>query len=216
MRRIGVLLCGCGAYDGSEIQETVLLVLALSRRSMDAAFLAPDIEQRDVVDHSTGDLLESAPPRGVLVEAARIARGAVSPIHEMPEALLDALVIPGGMGTVKNLCLPGSGPLGLGDLRPEVASLLGALAARKAPVAALGLAQAVLRRHQGRPLDQEPVWVPSREVVVDEERRTLFTPGFMGTGDLEEVAEGIDRLVEHLARWLGVHPGLEMRRGRPK
>ncbi len=213
MRRIGVLLSGCGAFDGSDIQETVLLVLALSRHGMEAAFLAPEVEQREVVDHATGDVLSGAPPRGVLAEAARVARGAVAPIGEVPATFLDALVIPGGMGAVKNLCLPGADPLGFGAVRPEVAALLDALLARKAPVAVLGLAHALLARHQGLPLGPEPVWVPAGEVVVDEERRTLFSPGFMGTGSLEEVALGIDRLVEHLARWLGVHPGLRLRKG---
>ncbi len=212
MRRVGVLLAGCGAYDGSDVQESVLLVLSLSRPGMDAAFLAPDVEHRDVVDHSTGDSLEAAPARRVLTEAARIARGVVSPIHEMPAALLDALVIPGGIGTVKNLCLPGTGPLGLGAVRPEVASLLEALLARKAPIAVLGLAHAVLARHQGLPLGQEPVWVGARDVVVNEDLRTVFTPGFMGTGNLEDVAAGIDRVVENLARWLGVRPALRMKK----
>jgi enhancing lycopene biosynthesis protein 2 len=213
VRRVGVLLSGCGIYDGSEIQETVLLVLALAKRGMEPLFLAPDVEQSDVVDHSTGGTLLSAPPRRVLAEAARIARGSVASLQDTSPAMLDALAVPGGMGTVKNLCLPGSGPLGCGDVRPEVAAMLDALSARKAPVAVLGLAEALLARYQGRPLDQERAWVPAREVVVDEERRTLFTPGFMGSSDLEEVAEGIDRLADHLARWLGVHPGLKVRKG---
>ncbi|MBZ5640391.1 MAG: isoprenoid biosynthesis protein ElbB [Acidobacteriia bacterium] len=215
MRRVGVLLSGCGTYDGSEIQETVLLVLALARRGMESLFLAPDVEQRDVVDHSTGDTRPEAAPRRVLVESARIARGVVAAVHETPETQLDALAIPGGMGAVKNLCLEGPGLLGLGPLRPDVVALLDALTARKAPVAVMGLAEVVLARHQGRPLGQEPVYVPASEVVVDEERRTLFTPGFMGSDDLEEVAVGIDRLADHLARWLGVHPELRLRKGKP-
>jgi len=86
------------------------------------------------------------------------------------------------MGCVKNLCLPEPGRLGLGDVRPEIAALLDALAERKAPVATVGLAEALLARHQGRALDVKPTWVPVREVVADEERRTLFTPGFMAVG----------------------------------
>jgi enhancing lycopene biosynthesis protein 2 len=215
MRRVGVLLSGCGTYDGSEIQETVLLVLALAKRGMKAAFLAPDVEQRDVVDHSTGGVIEDAAPRQVLVEAARVARGVVTAVGETPFGQLDALAIPGGMGAVKNLCLPGAGRLGFGPVRPDVAALLDALSARKAPVAVVGLADAVLARHRGRPLDQDPTWVPAGEVVVDEDRRTVFTPGFMASDDLEEVAEGIERLADHLARWLGLHPELRVRARRP-
>lgn len=32
MKKIGVVLSGCGVYDGSEIHETVLTLLALSRQ----------------------------------------------------------------------------------------------------------------------------------------------------------------------------------------
>jgi enhancing lycopene biosynthesis protein 2 len=215
MRRVGVLLSGCGTYDGSEIQETVLLVFALARRGMEPVFLAPEVEQRDVVDHSTGDVRPEAAPRQVLVEAARIARGVVTALHETPPGHLDALAIPGGMGAVKNLCRSEPGLLGFGPVRSDVAAVLDELLGRKAPVAVLGLAEAVLARHQGRPLGQEPVWVAAREVVVDEERKTLFTPGFMGSDDLEEVAEGIERLADHLARWLGVHPKLRVRKVTP-
>ncbi len=33
MKKIGVVLSGCGVYDGSEIHETVLTLLALSRQA---------------------------------------------------------------------------------------------------------------------------------------------------------------------------------------
>lgn len=32
MKKVGVVLSGCGVYDGSEIHETVLTLLALSRQ----------------------------------------------------------------------------------------------------------------------------------------------------------------------------------------
>ena len=35
----------------------------------------------------------------------------------------------------------------------------------------------------------------------------LFTPGFMGTDDITQAAEGIERMVEELARRLAVAPG---------
>jgi len=58
--------------------------------------------------------------------------------------------------------------------------------------------------------------VPAGEVVVDEERRTLFTPGFMATDDLLTVAEGIERLADRLAGWLGVGEALRVRRAPPQ
>jgi len=39
--------------------------------------------------------------------------------------------------------------------------------------------------------------------MADRERGVLFTPGFVGTDEITEVAEGIERLVEELASWIG-------------
>lgn len=204
MRRVGLLFSGCGIYDGSEVQETVLLILALKRRGLRLVLLAPDVEQRDTVDHTTGEAIAGAERRSVLVESARVTRGAMQALHDVSPEALDALVILGGLGAVKNLFEPGEGRLGIGPLRREVASVLDALSQRGAPVAAVGMGEVVLARHQGRPLDPDRAAFPAGRVDADDERNTLFTPGFMGTDEVTEVAEGIDRLVEELARRLGV------------
>jgi enhancing lycopene biosynthesis protein 2 len=207
MRRIGVLLSGCGRYDGSEIHETVLLLLALRRRGWRVVFLAPDVEQADVVSHATGEVSEPSSSRRVLDESARLARGVVRDVAQVAAAELDGLVIPGGAGVVKNLCLEGPGPLGGGALRPELRRLLDDLASRGAPLAAVGLAEVVLARHQDRPLSDAAMTYPPEEVVIDAERNVLFTPGLLSTDDLERAARGIERLVEELARRVAAHPG---------
>ena len=89
-------------------------------------------------------------------------------------------------------------------MREEVGRLLDGLRQRGAPVAVVGLAEVVLARHEDRPLDGAPMAVPPTEIVVDEERKTLFTPGFMGTDDITDVARGLDRLVDEIARRLGM------------
>lgn len=73
MKKVGVVLSGCGVYDGSEIHETVLTLLALSRQGADVICFAPDKTQADVVNHLTGEPM--AESRNVLIEAARIVRG---------------------------------------------------------------------------------------------------------------------------------------------
>lgn len=69
MKKIGVVLSGCGVYDGSEIHETVLTLLALSRQGADVICFAPDKTQADVINHLTGEPM--AESRNVLIEAAR-------------------------------------------------------------------------------------------------------------------------------------------------
>ena len=41
MKKVGVVLSGCGVYDGSEIHETVLTLLALSRQGADVICFSP-------------------------------------------------------------------------------------------------------------------------------------------------------------------------------
>ena len=103
MAKVGVVLSGCGVFDGTEIHEAVLTLLALDRRGAEAVCMAPNVDQAHVVDHLSGQ--EAAGERrNVLVEAARIARGNIRDIATVQAAELDALMIPGGFGAAKNLC----------------------------------------------------------------------------------------------------------------
>ena len=40
---IGIQLAGCGVFDGSEIHEAVLTLLALDREGADIICMAPDM-----------------------------------------------------------------------------------------------------------------------------------------------------------------------------
>lgn len=101
MKKVGVVLSGCGVYDGAEIHETVLTLLAIARNGAQAVCFAPDKQQADVINHLTGEpMLET---RNVLIEAARITRGEIRPLAQAVSAELDALIVPGGFGAAKNL-----------------------------------------------------------------------------------------------------------------
>ena len=101
-RRVAVTLSGCGVYDGSEINEAVLTLLSLGRRGAAWRCFAPDIEQREVIDHRNGEAMGEK--RNVLRESARIARGEIDSLAGLDMAEFDALIVPGGFGVAKNLC----------------------------------------------------------------------------------------------------------------
>jgi len=65
MKKIGIVLSGCGVYDGSEIHEAVITLLALARRGVDVVCFAPDKSQVDVINHLTGEPM--AESRNVLI-----------------------------------------------------------------------------------------------------------------------------------------------------
>ena len=71
--KVAVILSGCGVFDGAEIHESVLTLLALARAGAKVTCAAPDITQRHVINHATGEEIEDE-DRNVLEEAARILK----------------------------------------------------------------------------------------------------------------------------------------------
>ncbi len=98
--KVAVLLSGSGVYDGTEIQEAVISLLALSKRGIEYQCTAPDVNQHHVINHTNGEEMDET--RNVLVESARIARGEIIAVIDLEVSDYDGLVIPGGFGTAKN------------------------------------------------------------------------------------------------------------------
>jgi len=101
MKKIAVILSGCGVYDGSEIHEAVMTLLAIDKLGASYEIFAPDINQYHVINHLTGEVMNET--RNVLIESARIARGKIKPLKDYKASNYDGLVLPGGFGAAKNL-----------------------------------------------------------------------------------------------------------------
>lgn len=100
-KNFAVIISGCGASDGAEIGEVMMMLLAISSTSNKCTIFAPDIEQMHVVNHLTGDVVPEK--RNVLVEAGRISRGNVLALSKYKVEDFDGLIMPGGFGAAKNL-----------------------------------------------------------------------------------------------------------------
>jgi enhancing lycopene biosynthesis protein 2 len=221
MPKIGVVLSGCGVYDGAEIHEAVLTLLALDRKGADVICMAPDISQAHVINHRTG---KESPGemRNVLTESARIARGDIRDIASVAAADIDALVFPGGFGAAKNLCdFAFKGPDC--SVEPEVQRLVEEMLDARKPIAAVCIAPALLARVMGAAnlpgrltigTDAETgkaieamggvhVSCPVNEFVVDNELKIISSPAYMLGQSISEVAEGIDKTIDELFRLLG-------------
>lgn len=101
MKKIAVILAGCGVFDGAEINEAVLTLLEILKQGAHYQCMAPNIDQAHVINHLTGKEMDET--RNVLVEAARIARGNIIDVATANAADYDALILPGGFGVAKNL-----------------------------------------------------------------------------------------------------------------
>jgi enhancing lycopene biosynthesis protein 2 len=218
--KVGVVLSGCGVYDGAEIHESVLTLLALDRAGAEAVCIAPDAAQRHVVNHLTGQPAEGE-SRNVLVEAARIARGKVKSLSGFDPSTLDALVLPGGFGAAKNLsdfAFRGADC----EVHPEVARVVRAVHSAGKPVGAICIAPVLLARLLGseKPkltigtdsgtaaaigkMGGEHVSCGGGKAVVDEENRLVTTPAYMLDSSISEVSAGIEKLVGELLRMVHV------------
>lgn len=217
MKKIAVILSGCGVYDGAEIHESVLTLLALEQNGLDYQCFAPNIEQMHVINHLTGDVAEGE-SRNVLVEAARIARGNIKDLAQAKESDFDAAVLPGGFGAAKNLCdfaVKGSDC----TVNPDVERFIKAMATAKKPVGFICIAPAMIPRLYGEGSrltignDKETASAieamggvhmacPVEDIVYDEERNLLSTPAYMLAGSVSEAASGISKLVAKLASLL--------------
>jgi enhancing lycopene biosynthesis protein 2 len=144
--KIGVLLSGCGVYDGAEIHESVLTLLAIEEAGAKAVCLSVNKNQHHVVNHLTGEeMLEN---RNMIIESARIARGAVHDISTYDISQVDALVIPGGFGSAKNFSTWAfDGPTG--TILPEIKHLIQKFISNKKPIAALCVSPVVLALAMG-------------------------------------------------------------------
>ncbi len=202
MIKAGILLSGCGFYDGTEVSEAVLAALSLERAGARVVHIAPDIDQMHTVDHLSGSEV-ATDHRRLAAEAARLARGKVKNVTDQPPGELGALVIPGGQGVVKNLMSNFARLSAPRAILPEVRALLADLAQRKAPIGSISLGRTLVQTFLDEPLGEDDMQLAATEVLVDEPRRLVFTPGFLTGTSLSEVAVGIDRMVQALMRLSG-------------
>lgn len=210
-KKIGVILSGCGVYDGSEIHEAVLTLLAIDRNGAEAICMAPDMELVEV-DHLAGQ--PTGAKRNVLVESARIARGKITDIAKIKAADLDAIIFPGGFGAAKNLCDFASKGADA-SVNPEVARIIKEIVSAKKPIGAICIAPALIAAALGKECAPEitigndagtaaainatgsvHLNCQVREFVVDKKNRIVTTPAYMLAGCISEAADGIEKAVK--------------------
>lgn len=208
MKKIAVVLSGCGVFDGAEIHEATLTMLAIAQQGASYQCFAPDMPQAQVVNHITGEEMDET--RNVLVEAARIARGNIKALAEYRAEDYDAIVFPGGFGAAKNLCtFAFDGPeCSVNEtveqaIRSTVAAgkPLGALCISPAVVAkVLGDVQLTIGQDKATADALEKLGARHKntnhgEIVVDEKYKVITTPCYMLDATIDQIAEGASRVV---------------------
>ncbi|MBD78461.1 MAG: isoprenoid biosynthesis protein ElbB [Crocinitomicaceae bacterium] len=226
-KKVLVVLSGCGVYDGSEIHESVLTLLALNDNGIEYQCAAPNLEQHHVINHLNGEEMSEA--RNILVESARIARGDIRELATVDVNEYAGVVLPGGFGAAKNLTKWAfEGPNGEIDL--SVKKVL--VEARKAdlPIVAFCMSPVVLAKaFEGERVnaeltvgtDQEPSpyeinaisegmnsigsvskKATVQEIIIDTENKLITSPCYMMEASISQINTGIRKAIEAFSSML--------------
>lgn len=212
MKKIAVILSGCGVYDGSEIHEATMALLAVKRNGAEYEIYAPDKTQYDVVNHYSG--MQSDEYRNVLVEAARIARGNINPLKELDPNTVDAILFPGGFGVAKNLssyAFKGAEY----DVIPELKELIKSMHSMGKPIGAMCIAPILLAKSLEKPTitvgnsndDAAKAAVgagavhtetASGSICVDKANKVVTAPCYMLDANIVNIFDEADKVVKEL------------------
>ena len=214
-KKFAVILSGCGNKDGAEIHESVMTLWAIHKHGAEYQCFAPDIDQHHVLNFITNQ--EMAEKRNVLVESARIARGAIMDLKAYKVNDFDGLVMPGGLGVAKNLstfAFEGADC----TVNEDVVRAVKETAAQNKPIGALCIAPAIIAKILGDvevTIGQDPgteaaiikmsashQQTTHGEIVVDRQHKIVTTPCYMLDARVDQIGEGAENLVIALLEML--------------
>lgn len=222
--KIGVLLSGCGVYDGAEIHEAVFSLLAIEEKGFDATCIGVNKDQHHVVNHISGTEMDEK--RNMLTEAARIARGNITDISDLNLDDIDGLIIPGGFGSAKSLTSWAfDGPDG--KIIKEVKDLILKLIACQKPIIALCVSPVVISKALessefkanltiGSNQEKSPYDIDGfknglektgvsvsmktiKEINIDYENKIISAPCYMMEASILEIRNNIKQAVDAMA-----------------
>ena len=214
MKKVAVILAGCGTMDGSEINETVTLLLALDQHDIEYQAFAPDAYQAEVWNHATGKRAEER--RNMLVEAARIVRGNILPLNKFNADDFDALFFPGGSGAAKNIFTYAYDGINF-KVNKEVEKAILDIHAQGKPIGAMCIAPLMVAKVLGNinvtmgsgkcRQAKELAMIGCKHtetthggVAIDKENKVFSTPCFMLDARLKDVYQGAWNLVEEMVK----------------
>ncbi|RLD50409.1 MAG: isoprenoid biosynthesis protein ElbB [Bacteroidetes bacterium] len=209
MKKFAIVLSGCGVFDGAEIHEATLTMLAIMKNGAGYEIFAPDIPQHHVINHITGEEMNET--RNVLIESARIARGNIKGLKEYNASDFDALIFPGGFGAAKNLCdfaFKGADC----NVNAEVVYAVRQTSEKKKPIGALCISPVIMAKIFGDielTIGQDAGTAEAVEkmgathkktnhgdVIIDEKNNVFTTPCYMLDANIMEIAKGASNIVK--------------------
>jgi len=210
MKKIAVVLSGCGYLDGSEVTEAVSLIIEVDKLGCSYDFYAPNLNYTPA-PHLNKALLNSEQSRNSLEESARIARGKINDLGELKSEKYDGLAFPGGFGAAKNLSSWAKEGAACSVIEDVSRSIL-AFHAESKPIMAICIAPVLVAKVLGKDFSpsltlgidennsveiektgSEHVNCIVTDFVTDRENKIISTPAYMMDASPHEVFTGISR-----------------------
>lgn len=213
MKKIAVILSGCGNKDGAEITEAVSTIISLSQTGAQYKIFAPDLIITPT-NHLTSKPMDGE-TRNIMTEAARIARGDVNDLAALRAHDFDGLVLPGGFGAALHLCSWGKKGAQC-TVHPEVQRVIEEFYKESKPIGAICIAPVIVAKVLGA--HQITVTIGNNKEVMSEIKKTgalheecpvddfitdrlhkiITTPAYMCEAKPHQIFKGISGLVKEL------------------
>lgn len=211
MKKIAVVLSGCGFKDGAEITESVSTLISLAQQGAQYQVFAP-ADNFTPTNHLSD---EPQPSRNIMEEAARIARGEVKNLKYLKAKDFDGIAFPGGYGAALHLCdwaKKGSQC----SVHPEAQRVLEEFYNENKPIAAICIAPALVAKVLGKngvsltigndadtaaeieKTGAHHVECRVDDYVTDRENKVISTPAYMYHAKPNEVFKGISAAIKEL------------------
>ena len=214
--KFAVILAGCGNFDGSEIHETTLGLLAIDEQGGSYECFAPNAEQGRTLNFYTKQIVATKGEEGnrnQLIEGARIARGNIKPLSLLNVEDFDAIIFPGGQGAINNWCDFASKGINCTVL-PEIASVMEQAYKSGKWIGAMCIAPVVVAKVLGskgiritigndsataKIIEQMGALHENKtatEACIDKEHRIATTPCYMLAKSIKEIYAGNKALIQ--------------------
>lgn len=210
MKKIAIVIAGCGNQDGTEVTEAVSLLISLSQHNVQSSFYALN-KDFNPINHLNGEI-DLSQKRNLLIEAGRIARGEVSDLATLEAKNFDGLAFAGGFGAAKHLCNWAEKQSAC-TVDPIVENVILDFYSHNNPIAALCISPVLLAKVLGSKkititLGNDPETIaevlktkaiheicPVDDFITDRDHKIITTPAYMYDAKAHEVFKGISGLV---------------------
>ena len=194
MRKIAVVLSGCGHKEGTEITEAVSTFICLSELGVKYQCFAPE---------------------NLMQDSAKISRGEISDIKNLKTSDFDAVIFPGGFGAATKLS-DWAEKGAKCTVQPEVERVIREFNDQDKPIGAICIAPTLVARVLGskninltigndaatvaeiQKTGAQHANCPVNDYISDRDHKILTTPAYMYDAQPNEVFTGIRKMIREL------------------